>query len=285
MPHGTISSMKKTPRIAFAGDLTVDKYIKQKEIRLGGSSFTGAMWAKRLGATSSIVAAVGSDKEAKRYSSMVTREHIEKTHMTILPGATSSIEINTTNSGERQYGAWDPGVLADYRFSRKDFSFMRMHDAVVLTVYDKTLHLLSQFRKVFASKRKKKFLRVVDFGDVSLFKKDGAMIGRYLPAFDIFIFGLDKDADESLIDELRLLARQSKKLFVITLNRYGAAAFAGDSMWGTPGHSVRVVDTTGAGDSFLAAFLVSYLATKDVQKSLKKGTELASHVIQNIGGY
>jgi sugar/nucleoside kinase (ribokinase family) len=48
---------------------------------------------------------------------------------------------------------------------------------------------------------------------------------------------------------------------------------------------VPVIDATGAGDSFLAGFLVRYLKTKDVQGSLAAGTSLASKVIQKVGAY
>lgn len=274
----------KTPRIAFVGDITVDHYVKQKETHLGGSSVTGAIWATRMGAKASVIAAVGSNAAGKKHISMLTRWHIDASHVDTVHGKTSSIEINTIN-GERHYGKWDPGVLADYFLSKKDFQFIRTHDAVVLTIYDKTIHLLNQFHQVFASKRRKKFLRIVDFGDFSLFEKNAAMIARFLPAFDIFVFGLEKDVDETLINELRLIARQSGKLFLITLNRFGAAAFQDSKVWGVTGTVVRAVDTTGAGDSFLAAFLVSYLKTNDIQKSLEKGTELASKVIQKVGAY
>lgn len=277
--HDTITSMKRTnPKIAFMGDLTVDRYVKQKEVHLGGSSLTSAIWATRLGAKSSIIAAVGTDN-------FQIPQYIDKSRVTVLPGKTSSIEIHTNELGEREYGNWDPGVLADYRFSKKDFACMRTHDAVVLTVYDKTIHLLYQFRDAFASRRKRKFLRVGDFGDLSLWNKDAAMLVRYLSTFDVFLFGLDKDIDEFLINELRQLAHQSRKLFLVTLNKFGAAAFAGDTMFGVPGHDVPVLDTTGAGDSFLAAFLVEYLKSHDVQKSLVAGTQLASQVIQNVGAY
>ena len=48
---------------------------------------------------------------------------------------------------------------------------------------------------------------------------------------------------------------------------------------------VPVVDTTGAGDSFLAGFLASYLNSRDILKSLHRGADLASEVIQHIGAY
>lgn len=270
--------MKSKPRIAFVGDITIDTYLKQNETHLGGSSLTGAIWANRLGAKVSIVAAVGDD-------GVQLPKLIDTRHVSILPGKTSAIEIHTTKAGEREYGAWDAGVLEKYLFSKKDVAFMQKHNAIVLIVYNKTEQLLRQFYKTFSSRREKRFLRVIDFGDLSQFKKDSAFVGGVLSAIDIAVFGLDKHADRELINELRILSKKTNTLFLITLNRYGAVAFSGSKMWGIPGKDVKVVDTTGAGDAFLAAFLVSYLQARDIQKSLEEGTKLASKVIQKIGAY
>lgn len=275
----------RIPCIAFMGDLTVDQYVRQGEIHLGGSSLTGAIWARREGAKSSIIAAVGSDSAGEEYSNMLTHEYIDKSYVTVIRGKTSAIDIITTDEGERTYGEWNPGVLATYHFAKKDFAFMRKHDAAVLTVYGATQHLLRAFSDYFSRHIRCKLLRVVDFGDLSHFEKSTSIVEGHLEGIDICVFGLDKDDDEGRINALRELAADSGKLFVITLNKHGSVVFQGDKAYGCVGKEVRAVDTTGAGDSFLAAFLVSYLRAKDIQASLKKGAALAARVIAKLGAY
>lgn len=273
--------MSKIPRIAFVGDLTVDRYVKQNEIHLGGSSLTGAMWAKRLGAASSVVAAVGSDDAGKQYISMVTREHIDNSYLHVLPGRTSSIDILTGEDGERRYGVWDPGVLGTWCPDSHDIDFLHIHDAISLVVYDKTVHILDAFE----GDTQEAPLRVVDFGDMSHFGKKSSFVSQYLPAIDVAVFGLDRDTDRRLIGQLKQLSLQTGKLVLITLNRHGAVAFQGGENWEAGVENINVVDATGAGDSFLAGFLVSYLETGDVAKSLDRGNTIASTVIRQIGAY
>lgn len=253
----------KTPHIAFVGDITVDRYVKQNETHLGGSSVTGAIWAKRLGAQSAIIAAVGSD-------GVKLPRRIDTSHIRILPGKTSSIEIRTVD-GERHYGKWDPGVLAHYHFSKEDIAFMNRNDAAVLTVYPKTKHLLKEFRLSSQT------LRVVDFGN-ELMPVDVSHL-------DSMVFGLNFDTDQEKIKKIKELAKKYNKLAIVTLGKGGSIACEGEKMWAVPGKQVKAIDTTGAGDSFLAAFLITYLPSHDIRKSLEKGTELASKVIQNIGAY
>ena len=51
-----------------------------------------------------------------------------------------------------------------------------------------------------------------------------------------------------------------------------------------PAVPARVVDTTGAGDAFCAAFLASWLSDEAPDASLRRGLELASRVVAEIGG-
>jgi len=45
----------------------------------------------------------------------------------------------------------------------------------------------------------------------------------------------------------------------------------------------KIVDTTGAGDGYTAGFISSFIKSKGIQKSMKKGAECASKIIEKIG--
>jgi sugar/nucleoside kinase (ribokinase family) len=44
-----------------------------------------------------------------------------------------------------------------------------------------------------------------------------------------------------------------------------------------------VVDTTGAGDAFDAAFLVEFTASRDVRRALARANRLGAHVASQLG--
>lgn len=50
-----------------------------------------------------------------------------------------------------------------------------------------------------------------------------------------------------------------------------------------PVNPVEVKDTSGAGDSFMAALVVKYAETEDIEKSIIYANECASKVVQQIG--
>ena len=47
--------------------------------------------------------------------------------------------------------------------------------------------------------------------------------------------------------------------------------------------NLKILDLTGAGDLFAAGFLHGYINKLSIEESLKKGTEMSSKVIQQIG--
>lgn len=144
------------PKISFIGDLTLDWYPQLKKELPGGASLISAVWAKRLGAEATILAAVGRDKvgsfsgrpkallKTRPFLEVCQKEGINRDYIKIFRGKTSTIEIFVNEKGERSFGKWDPGVYAKYHLNKKDWEFLKIQDAIVMPLYFKTRHLLKE---------------------------------------------------------------------------------------------------------------------------------------------
>jgi len=78
--------------------------------------------------------------------------------------------------------------------------------------------------------------------------------------------------------------KQLKKLVVITRGERGVIAVQGEEIIETDiQKNLKILDLTGAGDLFAAGFLHGYINKLSIEESLKKGTEMSSKVIQQIG--
>ena len=78
--------------------------------------------------------------------------------------------------------------------------------------------------------------------------------------------------------------KQLKKLVVITRGEKGAIAIQGEEIIENGiQKNLKILDLTGAGDLFAAGFLHGYINKLSIEESLKKGTEMSSKVIQQIG--
>ena len=79
-------------------------------------------------------------------------------------------------------------------------------------------------------------------------------------------------------------SKQLNKLIVITRGEKGAVAIQGQEIVETGIlQNLKILDLTGAGDLFAAGFLHGYVNQLSIKESLKKGTEMSSKVIQQIG--
>ncbi len=86
----------------------------------------------------------------------------------------------------------------------------------------------------------------------------------------------NEEAIEKILNEF-----ENIKLLILTCGADGSVAYDtenGDVFKCEP-RKVEVVSTVGAGDSYGAAFLVSYLSEKDIPECLKRATDVSAEVV------
>lgn len=272
--------MKHYPRVAIIGDLTVDTYVDSGDVKLGGAALNSAVWIKRLGAQPVIFSSLGSDQSASLFIQKIQKERIDSC-IQKGKGSTSSIEIRVNAHGDRQYGVWDPGVLRQYHLRSSDSTQLSQADAVSVTVYPPYIHILDELRTLNRKSR-----TIINWGDMKEFESDLSVVESYMNVSDMCIFGLNKDTDEAMIRTLRQMAKTHHKRMIITLGAFGSLVYSDGEVCVQPAmNNSTVIDTTGAGDAFLAGFLVEYCREHDVQKSLALGARTAADAITRLGAY
>ena len=79
-------------------------------------------------------------------------------------------------------------------------------------------------------------------------------------------------------------SKKIKKLIVITRGDKGALAIENENVVTCEAKkNLKIVDLTGAGDLFAGGFLHGYINGKNLETSLRQGTEMSSKIIQKIG--
>ena len=85
-------------------------------------------------------------------------------------------------------------------------------------------------------------------------------------------------------DEVINFSRKLNKLMIVTRGEKGAVAINGDEVVESDiQKNLKIIDLTGAGDLFAAGFLHGYINKLSTKECLKKGTDMSSKVIQQIG--
>ena len=267
--------------IVCIGDCGVDRYVPLGLDRPGGITLNVAVHLRQCLPDSriTIVTAVGNDAGADLVARSIARARLEA-RTCRLEGATPIQYIDLEPTGEKRFIRYEAGVLHQFRLGPGERALVAAADLLVTTVFAQVEEL---FDSVMAAPCKG--MRAVDFTDLSDVGDGVGLVSRYVDRFDIGFFGLTSGAVD-LIGALEAIARAHRRLFVITLGADGGLAICGSERITFRAQPVpRVVDTTGAGDSFAAGFLAEYCASRDIGHALVRGSAEAAQTIQHIGAF
>jgi fructoselysine 6-kinase len=279
---GILSAPHSGIRVTAVGDCGVDRYLDLGRDRPGGITLNFAANARRLfpaSDTVGVVTALGNDREAGLVRRAIVALGLDAC-IADLDGATSIQYIDRHPSGEKIFVRYEQGVLGAYRLGGRERDVIARSDVLMAVVY-------SQIEGFFDSvmNAPSAGLRAVDFGDLAGVTGGTAIVERYRDAFGLGFFGLGA-GDGSVVDDLERLARRHRRLLVVTLGAQGSVALGGLRRVACPAVEVaRVVDTTGAGDTFAAGFLVEYCVSRDVARSLRRGAAEAAAAVQRLGAF
>jgi sugar/nucleoside kinase (ribokinase family) len=267
-------------KVVCVGDCGVDHYLPSGRLLAGGITANLARHAVREFAADDevhVISAIGDEPDAAGIVRRAFSKLAIHCHFAELPGHTPVQYIEVLGNGERHFVRYDEGVLASFRADAEAAKIIAPADLLVTPMFQQVRAL---FESVISVPVKGKI--AVDFADFTQ-HPDFAHLEACLDRVDIAFFGLSQ-TDKRQIEQLATIAERWHKLFVVTLGADGSRAFFGHAHFRQDAVPVgNVVDTTGAGDAFAAAFLASYMRGADVPASLKRGATLAADVVQRLG--
>ncbi len=145
-------------------------------------------------------------------------------------------------------------------------------------------------------KPKKAFEKAINNANkVAMSLSDKFCVDRHKPHFlelvrnKIDIIFANEEEIMSLIDaknfnEIISFGKDIKKNMIITRGDKGAISINGQEISEIEAQKdLKIVDLTGAGDLFAAGYLHGYINNFSKEECLKKGTEMSSKIIQQIG--
>ena len=246
------------------GDNVVDKYEHIKTMYPGGNAVNFAVYSKMFGAKrSAYMGYFGDDMEAKHVISCLCEEGIETIKCRQLVGENGCARVTVKDNDRIFLGSNEGGIRGQTSFvlDRFDIEYINGFDLVHSGNYCFTER---QLPKIKAAGIPISF----DFSDDST----DEYYADIAPLVD-YAFMSCSGMDESKIHErLQKLAGYGVKVAIATLGSGGSIAFDGKQFYVQKAHPVEhIVDTMGAGDSFLTSFLVSY-TQKVKDKSAVQGT-------------
>lgn len=276
------------PRIPAVGETIIGTGFATARGGKGGNQTVGLA---RLGIGTTVIGCLGDDDGGRAYGQALIDEGVAAEHVRFVPGIpTGTALITVSESGENSIVVV-PGANA--LLSEGDI-------AAASRQLERATVVLAQL-EVPASATARAFELARAAGAITVLNPAPASedLGVLLTRTDVLVpnevefaqlTGVDRTDDTSLVDGSAAFFAAGVRWVVVTLGENGVALIGPDSIVRLPAASVVAVDTTAAGDSFLAG-LVSVLAANGEHDSetmlaaCRRGTAVAAWAVQRAGAH
>lgn len=239
----------------------------------GGNPVNVASYIRRLGGQSAYIGAVGDDKYGSLVRERLEERGVDVSHLHVLPGQTAITHVHLEN-GDRRFGSYEKGVLKEFALDERDMEFICGHEMVVSGIYGYMEVEIQRLRE-----RDRHLQIAFDFSD----ELEDPAVEIVLPYVDYAFFSLEEKEAENAEDFLKSMKEKCAGIVIVTMGSVGSMAYDGTDFIRCGIVPCQVVDTMGAGDSFIAGFLYARLQGKSVLDSMKAGAWNSSVTLQYKG--
>lgn len=258
-------------RAAVVGDNCIDVYADLDLAYPTGNAFDVGVHLRQQGVATSFIGYTGDDHYGDWVTETLTELGFDLSRLGRLPGPTAIAELGMDGS-ECLHQRYHEGVQANLPYTGDQVEFAAGHDLVHSTPW-------ASFNDHLPAVAAGGAMISFDYSD----RQDAPDSQASMPYVDYGFFSL-RERDQAARDVLRMAVDRGVGTAVATLGPQGSIAFDGVSFVNCPARrAARVVNTVGAGDSFIAAFLFQVMQGRPLAECLAAGARLSADVVGWFG--
>jgi len=262
--------------------------------KLGGAPCNFVYHAQKQGALGFVISAIGADQEGKEISEVLINKNISLELIQIKDKPTSSVNVKLNSKGVPEYTiheniAWDY-IHFNYRIEQKVkeadvicFGSLAQRNKVSRQTIEKILNCCSPDTLVVFDINLRQDYYNRDVIEKSIQLCNVLKLNEDELPLVCKLLGIESSNEEDQI--INLIKKYNLKLVAFTQGSKWSLLMTPNekSFMQTSKVKVKVKDTIGAGDSFTAAMVISYLNGESLKDVHKKAIELSAFVCANNG--
>lgn len=256
-------------RVAAIGDNCIDVYERLGKKYPTGNVVDTGVNIKKLGIPVSIISTTGSDENGTWMIETLQKEGLELSHFKAGVGPTA-ITYMDMNGLDRVHGDYVEGVLEHIVFDDEDIAFAAEHDLVHTALWGKAEVVIPRIKK-----RNPACRISFDYAD----RLDHVLIEQTLPYVDYGFYSYHNERDAWIEKFLRDKVERGMRIAVATFGEKGSLAYDGTKFYEGKIYPAKVVNTVGAGDSFIAGFLYEILNGQAIEVCLDTAARVSAEVV------
>lgn len=263
-------------KLAAVGSNCIDFYsnVDGGKACPGGGPVNMAVYTLRIGGQASYIGPVGDDAYGGIMRKAISDRGVDCTHLHTLPGKTAVSQVELVD-GERVFGDYDEGVLEHYVLSGEDIDFICTHDVVICDLWGK---VEGQYKDLKARGMTTAF-------DCATRPEDEASQVA-MPYTDYLFFSTEDGDTPAVREQMRAYQARGPKLVVAMLGEQGSLCFDGTDFYKfgiIP--CDHLVDSMGAGDSYISGFLYGIVEGLSIPAAMENGAATATETLKYFGAW
>ncbi|WP_042354156.1 fructoselysine 6-kinase [Bacillus rubiinfantis] len=265
-------------KVIGIGDNVVDKYVHIKTMYPGGNALNFSVFAKKLGHEAAFIGVFGDDAEGNHVESVVKNLGIDISRCRHESGENGCARV-TLEDGDRVFlGSNEGGVTREHllQLTEEDKAYIREFALMHTGLYSHTGHLLAELSALGVPLS-------FDFSD----DFEQKQIDEAIDYVQYGFFSCSHLSEEETKQLLKANFKKAGQILVATRGSDPAIAYDGVTYYEQAPEFVKAVDTMGAGDSFITAFLLEMISGRDIQTAMQVAASFAakSCLVEGSFGY
>lgn len=261
--------MKKA--IAMA-DNCIDVYYKLDRYYLTGNSIDFAFNYKALGGDVTEMTVLGNDVFAVALRERLAEREIPLRVLKEVDRPTGMATMDLVD-GDKKHLCFAGNAMEEIELTEGDREFVKQFDIVYAERWAKIDRYIAELKQPGQ-------IWVYDFSK----RLELPVNDILLPYLDYAFFSYDRD-DVYIRDFMAAAKQKGAGCVIAMLGEAGSLAYDGSRFYHQPAENVTVVNTVGAGDSYIAAFVYGVSLGEGIPQCMLRGKERATRIIQQFAPY
>ncbi len=254
------------------GDNCCDVYLNLNRYYPTGNAVDFAVNLKRLGGDVSLLTMFANDAFADAVKLLLDRKQIDYSLSKSCSGKSAEALMNLVN-GDRVHVRYSPNALAGFQLNDDDIRKVREFDIVYSERYSK-IHPIAAKVKHDAN------IMIHDF----TYRLEDEQTELLIPHVDYAFFSYKQD-DDRIREFLAKTQPKGPKAVIAMLGPDGSMAYDGKHWHRVMARDADIVNTVGAGDSYIAGFARGLMENESIPECMERGTLIATEIIQAFEPY
>ncbi|WP_010276724.1 PfkB family carbohydrate kinase [Paenibacillus senegalensis] len=261
------------------GDSVVDYYKHQGVMYPGGNALNVAVFARRNGASgAAYLGIIGEDEPGEHILASLAKEQVDAARVRVVKGITGVATVSVNEEGDRVFLALNKAVrvqsLLKLNLGDADLEYINGFDLIHTSINSDLEPELGKLRHKPIS---------FDFSTANRWNRE--YLHLVCPHLTYAFFSGSGWTRTEIEDLCGFVHKLGVKVVGVTRGSQ-AAVFSEQGKWyeqiPVP---AKVVDTMGAGDSFIGSFLYHYHESQDMTSAIEKATAFATSVCGYYGAF